>query len=303
MQKAAFFKKLMRKNIGRLGARFFYSFLALVLITGVPACSAKNDEDLLQNEPGFGELRVSEKDGMAQVYVPAGTFIMGEVKTYSSRAYHQVDQPGFWIDKTEVTGGMYTLFLNDLHPTDDVLDEYLSKTSCFSYSSYKKEWESDSYCENRPVGFVTWYGAAAYCEWAGRSLPTEAEWEKAARGENAGTYPGWGNAEPSCQLAQYSDCKDSTIDVGSLPLGASVYGALDMAGNVWEWVANKSSDSYLYRESPGQRRYGSQSDSEARVIRGGSVNSEALLLPVVVWDGMEPDDSAGDLGFRCASPE
>ena len=114
---------------------------------------------------------------------------------------------------------MYALFLNDLHPADEVLDEYLSKTSCFSYSSFKKEWESDSYCENRPVGYVTRYGATAYCEWAGRRLPTGAEWEKAARGENAGTYP-WGDAEPSCQLAQYSGCKGYTMDVGSLPLGA-----------------------------------------------------------------------------------
>ena len=85
MQKAAFFKKLMKKNIGRLCARFFYSLLALLLIAGVPACSAKNGEDLLQNEPGFGELRISEKDGMEQVYIPTGTFIMGEVKSYSSR--------------------------------------------------------------------------------------------------------------------------------------------------------------------------------------------------------------------------
>ena len=147
---------------------------------------------------------------------------------------------------------------------------------------------------------MTWYGAAAYCEWAGRRLPTEAEWEKAARGENASIYP-WGDAEISCSLAQYDECKPYSLDVGSLPLGASVYGALDMSGNVWEWVSDKYLDSYIFRGSPTDDLQGPQLDSETRVIRGGSSTSEAFLLRATVRDGMEPEESTGDLGFRCAS--
>ena len=115
---------------------------------------------------------------------------------------------------------------------------------------------------------VTWHGAASYCEWAGGRLPTEAEWEYAARGPESNLYP-WGNAPPSCELANYGDCSRVAVQVGSRPAGASWCGALDMAGNVWEWVNDWfGTYSGLLQENPAGPASG-----EVPVLRGGGWHS------------------------------
>jgi formylglycine-generating enzyme required for sulfatase activity len=121
---------------------------------------------------------------------------------------------------------------------------------------------------DRPVVMVTWHGAAAYCEWAGGRLPTEAEWEYAARGPKGNLYP-WGDAPPTCDLANYGDCSRVLVQAGSRPAGASWCGALDMAGNVWEWVADWfGSYSGLAQENPTGPASG-----DVPVLRGGGWHS------------------------------
>jgi len=200
----------------------------------------------------------------------------------------------YWIDKTEVTNTMYARCVQA-----GVCDAPSSKGSNYSDSYYG----SSQYADH-PVVYVDWFQAQAYCEWAGRRLPTEAQWEKAARGADGRTYP-WGEQEPNCDLANYDGtkwCIGDTSAVGSYPSGASPYGALDMAGNVWEWAADWYSSSY-YSQSPGNNPTG-PSSGEYRVIRGGSYGRDERELRSAYRGDDDPNDESSSLvGLRCASSE
>jgi formylglycine-generating enzyme required for sulfatase activity len=172
------------------------------------------------------------------VFVPAGSYRMGSTGFYANESpVHEVSLNGYWIDKTEVTNAMYARCVSDgtCQPP--------SKSSSFSHLNYF----GDAMYADFPVIYVDWNQASAYCRWAEGRLPTEAEWERAARGTGWGFYP-WGIAAPACSLANYwseSDiCVGDTTAVGSYPSGASPVGALDMAGNVWEWVNDWYGESY-----------------------------------------------------------
>jgi formylglycine-generating enzyme required for sulfatase activity len=152
--------------------------------------------------------------------------------------------------------------------------------------------------EDHPATQVSWYGAQAYCQWAGARLPTEAEWEKAARGIDGRLYP-WGNEAPNCDKAQYGDCGGMTVPVGSRPAGASRYGVLDMGGNVWEWVADWYGPAY-YSSSPAQNPQGPDS-GERRVFRGGSWGYPPAFLRTADRARNRPTYAGFNVGFRCAA--
>ncbi|MBI9043579.1 MAG: SUMF1/EgtB/PvdO family nonheme iron enzyme [Anaerolineaceae bacterium] len=227
----------------------------------------------------IGLTQVSPNDGMVLLAVPAGEFEMGSNEYNNEKPIHTVYLDDFWIDQTEVTNGMY--------------EKCVQAGACFKPGGSAYEYSSYS---NHPVVHVDWQSAQDYCEWAGRRLPTEAEWEKAARGTDGRTYP-WGEGIDSSLLNYEWNVGDAT-EVGSYPEGASPYGALDMAGNVYEWVLDWYDRDY-YSSSPSENPQG-PSTGEYRVLRGGSWNlndfdSRSLYRN---YGTLSREDS--HIGFRCA---
>ncbi len=250
---------------------------------------------------GVGSTMLREKDGMEMVYVPEGTFTMGS-KNNDSDAWddekpeREVYLDAYWIDKYEVSNGQYA---------QCVADGVCTKPQ------YSKSYTRPSYYGNDefadyPVIYVDWHQASAYCAWAGGRLPTEAEWEKAARGPNGNKYP-WENESPSCDLANYNQgtyenpkyCVGDTSEVGSYPEGASYYGAMDMAGNVWEWVNDWWSDRY---DTNVTRNPKGPETGVYRVYRGGSWYYNYWLIRSAFRLRYVPDDWDFNRGFRCAFP-
>ncbi len=240
--------------------------------------------------------------------VPAGEFLMGSLDADSKAGadespQHLVYLDGFWIDQIEVTNARYVRFLNVLgdhtgacEGRDCAETQVEDKHSHILYKDGRYVVERGF--EGHPVTQVSWYGAQVYCTWAGARLPTEAEWEKAARGGDARTYP-WGNEPPDCSKAQYGDCGGVTVPAGSRPKGAGPYGALDMAGNVWEWVADWYEPTY-YSSSPGQNAQGPDSGLR-KAYRGGSWGYPPTFLRTTDRARNRPSYAGFNLGFRCAA--
>ncbi len=243
--------------------------------------------------------QVVEADEMMMVFVPEGKFMMGSVEYgpgayYNEKPQHSVYLDAFWIDRTEVTNAMFAQFLNEkVNQSEesaawmDVNDKDVRLVQSGS------EWQPVSGYGKHPVVEVTWYGAQAYCRWAGKRLPSEAEWEKAARGTDGRTYP-WGGGL-NCTKANYYGCSSYIEQVGSFPDGASPYGALDMAGNVWEWVAD-----WYQTYAGAERPIWPASKRKYRVLRGGSWNDTALSVRSANRIYLVPNEASGYIGFRCA---
>jgi len=252
---------------------------------------------------GVGSTQKSEVDGMVQVYILAGEFQMGSQNGGSNEEpVHDVYLDAFWMDQTEVTNLMYAAFLNEVgNQSENGVSWLDEKDEDVLLITSAGTWQHKFGYAHHPVIEVSWYGARAYCQWVERRLPTEAEWEKAARGGLVGKQYPWGDTDPVCTPsnqngAQFDSCGGETVEVGTFaPNG---YGLYDMAGNVWEWVNDWYDENY-YSNSPSSNPEG-PSSGNSRVLRGGSWLYNDWVLRSANRFSNYPDYTSSNGGFRCA---
>jgi formylglycine-generating enzyme required for sulfatase activity len=233
---------------------------------------------------GVGSTRVREKDSMVMVYVPGGTFEMGSTNGLGNQQpVHTVKLDGFWIDRTEVANAQYA----------GCVAAGVCSPPSPSSTLTRKSYYGDSQYDEYPVIYVSWDDATTYCEWVGGRLPSEAEWEYAARGTDGRIYP-WGNEWDAKRCNAWESGKHDTTPVGAYLQGASPYGVLDMAGNVLEWTLS------LYRPYPYQSGDGREDPHAGgnRVLRGGSWSLSRSLARVSPRYYHLPDYFGDDVGFR-----
>ncbi len=225
-------------------------------------------------------VRIPYVDGSILVAVPAGEFIMG--RGSSDNPVHTVSLSDYWIYRTKVTNAQYKACVAAGQCAEpDLLDN-------IGYNDHLRSGD--------PVSGVTWEQAEAYCTYVHGRLPTEAEWEKTARGPDGNVYP-WGEAAPACDLLNYNNCVGATTNVRDYPQGKSYYEALDMAGNAFEWVADWY-DPYYYRTGPAEDPVGPEAGT-ARVVRSSSYKASDDQVPSAVRFYKKPGEHSRDLGFRC----
>jgi formylglycine-generating enzyme required for sulfatase activity len=230
-------------------------------------------------EPG------SRDDGAPMVLVPAGEFTMGSDQGEDDeKPTHQVHLDAFYMDKFEVTVELYAKFLKA------------------TGIDAPRRWDliNQPPHQKLPVVSISWSNADTYCRWVGKRLPTEAEWEKAARGTDGRLYP-WGNDSPNPRRANYGKSKESfhqaLVLVGTLHDGQSPYGIYELAGNVWEWTSDWYDKNY-YQNGPARNPKGPLS-GESKVLRGGSWLEGPQILRSVNRENLKPK-SWYYIGFRCA---
>lgn len=271
--------------------------LKLIFEDGVNLYRRKGTSSLPSEKNG--ETVIRKIDGMEMVIIPAGEFQMGCDPEHNGAnpcypaqlPLHTVYLDSFYIDKFEVSNTQYKKCVK--------AGDCDAPKNVQAFQGTLRYRGNYPWLKDHPVNFVSWEDAQNYCSWAGGRLPTEAEWEKAARGTKARTYP-WGDTEPESNqkesLASFNIARDVFLiresAVGSYPAGASPYGVLDMAGNVQEWVNDWHSSSY-YLESPYTNPQGPASGDD-KVIRGYWTTSDR--------SPQKSDARYSSIGFRCVSP-
>jgi formylglycine-generating enzyme required for sulfatase activity len=272
--------------------RFFFALMMALIVWDCAGFDAAATEQATPPKEMTG------KDGAPLVLIPSGPYPMGVPvgdRDGGRDEYprHIIEIAAFYIDKYEVTNGRYLDFVkatnhrvpqNPKNPTRNL-------------------WEGVAIPESladRPVVNVDWADAEAYCTWAGRRLPREAEWEKAAKGNNDWRFP-WGNVEPTNKHLNFNQKwigEKTLMPVGSYETGKSPYGVYDMAGNVWEWV-NDWYDAKYYEKSPAKNPPGPENGTK-KVIRGAGWQNETPTFRIFTRVDSDPTIRNESTGFRCA---
>ena len=234
------------------------------------------------------------------VRIPAGPFLMGSsYGPEDEQPQHRVQVSEFSIDRTKVTNTQFARFLNSAGLQGRRGEKYFdSDDSDARIHRRDGKWQSDGGHENHPVVEASWCGALEYCSWVSKRLPTEAQWEKAARGNDGRKYP-WGNEAPDFTRAHFNGGWNDFRPVGSFPKGGSPYGMLDAAGNGWEWVSSAYMP-YPYNSNDGREDL---TKAQVRVTRGGGQDSRADELTATHRGGhvsRNPRGGHHNIGFRCA---
>ena len=278
--------------VGAAGTLVLGGLLA-VGIALVVTSTLGNQQGTIPHSPpptaaSLGDIWTRPADDTVMVYIPAGEFEMGSAEgSDDQQPAHAVALDAYWIDRTEVTNGQYLRCVQAGECAEPADSASRTRTSYYGSAAYS----------DYPVVYVDWNQADGYCAWVGARLPTEAEWEYAARGPDGAMYP-WGAHVPNDTLLNYDGNEGDTTEVGAYPDGASWSGALDMAGNVREWTADWYLHDY-YESSPSQNPSGPPS-GEYRVLRGGGWDDDATPARAIYRDADVPDNTDGTSGFRCA---
>jgi formylglycine-generating enzyme required for sulfatase activity len=290
-------------NINRVLRWLWLGSFILILMV-LPACTGTDGAPVVESRPTTTRIEPttesSGQDEIPMALIPAGPFEMGSNDGPDDEGpVHTVTLDAFYIDLYEVTNAQYARCEQSgaCEPTTD--------TTAFESSYSRRIYFGNPEYADYPVIYANWYEAQAYCQWRGGRLPTEAEWEKAARGGLAGKLYPWGDEMPVCEVGAMNganfdddlDCNDTdTAQVGSYaPNG---YGLYDMVGNLWEWVADWYDEAY-YASSPASNPQGPE-DGEYPVLRGGSWQDAAGRLRVADRRFNPPESGALNIGFRCA---
>ena len=276
-------------------------FLGIIVCTLVGCISEEAQPVTVTPSPtstpdGLGHRWVRPNDEMVMVFVPGGEFRMGSnIGEADEQPVHTVVLDGYWIDSTEVTIGQYRRCVDAGACRPPGRDRSFSRDLYYGDPTY----------DRFPVIYVGWHDANTYCEWAEARLPTEAEWEYAACGNEGHRYP-WGDEGLECVRANYwgvdGGCVGDTTQVGSYPGGESWCGAYDLAGNVWEWVAD------VYGEYSAERQENptGPSGGRYRVMRGGSWFNNGYSMRGANRDRDPAESPYAEgrgfyaVGFRCA---
>ena len=238
--------------------------------------------------PFSGQVIQSPLDGASMVYIPAGTFSMGwNYGDPGETTEHKVSLDAYWMDLTEVTNQMYAACVAAGVCTPP------AETRSYKRNAYYGRDEFSAF----PVIYVSWQQSQDYCAWAGRRLPSEAEWEYAARGDDRRLYP-WGKTRPTTEMANYAFNNKDTTQVGVYPAGASPFGLLDMAGNVAEWVSDWYIENYYTRSSADNPS--GPPEGSVRAYRGGSFANQPDKIRTTRRAYDAPGYVSSSLGFRCA---
>ena len=243
--------------------------------------AAETEALLLKHGDHLVRIRFDLKDHMNQVYIPAGEFTMGSGAKDKEILSHKVYLDAYWMDQTDVTNAMYSVCV---------------KAGTCTHPAHYDHYFDDSKYADYPVVYITWYAAQDFCTWEGGTLPTEAQWEKAARGWDGRPYP-WGPSPADITLLNYNGDHGDIVSAYDYLIALSPYGLLQMSGNVRQWMSDWYQRTY-YSISPYKNPQGPDS-GEYKSLRGGAFDDDFQEVESTYRAYHEPTSAGQERGFRC----